>query len=248
MDQDVQDYLSGEFWQGKRWVVGGAGLGDVDMKCFYGFQDASEYCDGINTLGKAYRVYLLSTVLKSRKGVVMDQSQAAGRQRIVYELISAAPFFLWGDKLAGLTELSADRFWPIYWRLYINPLTDVDSFRIVGCRHNNKRLKSIGSFSHWEEALSSFRRLQANGQSLAAALLIGEHANGTLVFYQFSSDTGAIVQVNDPCTVIPVNNGLFARIHFSRKQVQFYDGYLSRVQPRSSGLGLDFSWFAHFKG
>lgn len=255
-------WLTGQFWDGKRWVVLETSAGIVGIYgCYSDYLDAADVCRRSIPTGKALQVRILGSLLKELNGIVHRVAETENQEHLS-AAIGKYPLRLFGSSTNWEEELLLGNFYPMVWIKSMHPLLAVHRFIVVldrkGAPSRRKELYTSSEFPHAILALERYGRSMWD-QNVSLSL-IGQLQDGSfarrcderqsskkpLIFFRAECRKGKqleIEQVRDPTRPVLQEIPVLVRYFSQRRELAFYDGRLKRIRPGDEPGFIDLSVF-----
>jgi hypothetical protein len=258
--ESVREWLSDQFWSGKRWVVAEPGKPIARRPaCYVDYWDAAEACRSVRD--RRLRVRILASLLKAARpteGMV----PAPEERRKLKVVVGGYPLSLFFSPVDWMCELLEGNYYPMVWEKEVHPLLTVCKW-LVCWRSGAVRVKCRELFAarDFSAAMQRFteesRRLPAQeGELLLAGQFSDMPCSGqprevgdgvsSLIFYRLAvkaSVPAALEQVHDPVSPVWRYIPLFVRYNSQRTLLTFYNSSLQRIRPGDEPAGIDLRLF-----
>ena len=263
--EDAIEWLSNQFWSGKRWFIVEVSGGIVGRPaCYANYLDAATDCRRRNEQGGSFRIRVLGSVLKEWNLPGPMESSWQDRERL-REVVGQYPVQLYQSAVEWEEELLRGNYYPVVWEKVTEPLLAIRKYVIVHQYQKGRvSFREVYSTSEFPNAIVALRDHARNFRDQTGCLLLfGQFLdcpidykgglydlNVTVILYRAEWQGGLIpeiVEVHDPVSPVVRSFPMFVRYHRQRGTLSFYDGGLKRIDPGDEPDFIDLRMF-DFRG
>jgi hypothetical protein len=258
--ESVREWLSEQFWSGKRFVVFAGGMRLKDRPaCYTNFSDAGEYCRSSRVPNS--RIGILSSVLKAWSGKY-DLVSTQAEKETLKAVLSRYPLRLFFPTVDCRDELLKGNYYPMVWEKGVDPLQTIRQYLVLWLPNSGPmKCRVLCTTARILVAMRRFgEEVSHPGERDGVLMLVGrfvdtpyrhraadmEDSQSSLIFYRLLQKPGdplVFTEVNDPALPVVRHFPVFVRYHPKRPSLSFYDGSLKWIRPGDEPDGIELQFF-----